>query len=329
MSFNLLVVVVFVFVRMIPAASKDFLMTNLVSGVQYDVCVLAAWEDTVTTLTATNVLGCTHFFTEDGFPMCQPLPRHLLGGTVILVAGCIIVATLLMFIIFLMVRYKTAENEPPAGKVTGVCDTYSQTNGGQLSLSQVGAPLEAKVEARVALKDDALQFRCGSLQSSVSSSSSSSTASGSQSPRTTLAKIWRSAHPKPRSNLDHLLGTFSSLELRGTQTCNQQASSRTVAIAAKSLTDRKPLLGRTLDCRLSRLLMLPRDCKPKRSQSFDISAAAKTGGAQACNKPRRISKIWTKRSLSVNSLLLTGDDCNTEESNTMQSCAEWVVESTV
>lgn len=304
-------------------------MTNLVSGVQYDVCVLAAWEDTATTLTATNVLGCAHFFTENGFPICQPLPRHLLGGTMILVVGCIIVATLLVFIIFLMVRYKTSESDPPAGKMTGVCDTYSQTNGGQLSLNQLRAPLEAKAEARVASKDAALHFRCGSLQSSLSSSSSSSAASGSQSPRTTLAKIWRSAHPKPRSNLDNLLGSFSSLELRGMQTYNQQASSRTVAIASKSLTDREPLLGRTLDSRLSRLFMLPRDCKPKRSQSFDVGAAAKTGGAQVFKKPRRISKIWTKRSLSVNGMPLTGEEWNTEESNSMQSCAEWVVESTV
>lgn len=301
-------------------------MTNLVSGVRYDVCVLAAWEDSVTTLTATNVLGCIHFFTEDGFPMCQPLSRHLLGGTMILVVGCIIVATLLMFIIFLMVRYKSAESEPPAGKVAGVCDTYCQTNGGQLGLNQTRAPPEAKVEARVAPQDDALQFRCGSLQSSLSASSSSS-ASGSQSPRTTLAKIWRSAHSK--SNLDHLLGTFSSLELRGMQTYNQQASSRTAALAAKTLTDREPLLGRTLDSRLSRLLMLPLDRKPKRSQSFDTGAATKTGGAPACNKARRISKIWTKRSLSVNGMLLMGEECDAEESNVMQNCAEWVVESTV
>lgn len=308
-------------------------MTNLVSGVQYDLCVLAAWEDTVTTLTATNILGCTHFFTEDDYPLCQPLPRHLLGGTMILVVGCIIVATLLMFIIILMVRYKTTESESPAGKLTGVCDTYSQTNGGQLSLNgllnQTQAPPDAKVEAKVAPQDDALQFRCGSLQSSLSSSSSSSTASGPQSPRTTLAKIWRSAHSKPRSNLDHLLGTFSSLELRGMQTYNQQASSRTVALAAKSLTDREPLLGRTLDSRLSRLLMLPLDCKPKRSQSFDMGAVTKTGGAQVCNKSRRISKIWTKRSLSVNGMLLLGEECNAGESNTMQNCADWVVESTV
>lgn len=303
-------------------------MTNLVSGVRYDVCVLAAWEDAVTALTATNVLGCTHFFTEDGFPLCQPLHRHLLGGTMILVVGCIIVAILLLFIIFLMVRYKSTEGESAAGKVAGVCDTYSQTNGGQFSRNQTRAPLEAKVEARVAPQGDAVQFRCGSLQSSLSSSSSS-TASGPQSPRTTLAKIWRSAQSKPRSNLDHLLGTFSSLELRGMQTYNQQSSSRTAALAAKSLTDREPLLGRTLDSRLSRLLMLPLDRKPKRSQSFDTGAATKTGGAQACNKAGRISKIWTKRSLSVNGMLVMGEQWSAEESNMMQTCADWVVESTV
>lgn len=316
---------------MIPASSKDFSMTNLVPGVQYDVCVLAAWEDSATALTATNVLGCTNFSTEDGFPLCQPLPRHLLGGTTILVLGCVIVATLLMVIIVLMVRYKAVEGESPAGKLTGVCDTYSQTNGGQLGLNGLMNQTRAPPEAKVAPQDDALQFRCGSLQSSESSSSSSSSsaASGAESPNTTLAKIWRSAHCMPRSNLDHLLGTFSSLEMRRMQTSSQQCSSRTVALAAKPLTEREPLLGRRLDSSFSRLLVFPRDCKPKRSQSFDVGDVTEAGGAQAGSKPRRISKIWTKRSLSVHGMLLLGEEGSTGESNLMQNCADWVVESTV
>lgn len=309
-------------------------MTNLVSGTRYDVCVLAAWDDTATTLTATNVVGCTYFFTEDDFPLCQSLPSQLLGGTMILVVGGIIVATLLVFIIILMVRYKTTESEPTGGKLPTVCDTYSQTNGGRLRLNglmqQAQSPPETKVKAKVTLPDDAVEFKCGSLQSSLSSSSSScSVAGGSHSPNTTLANIWRSAHSKPRANLDHLLGAFTSLELRGMQACNQRTSSRTVATAAKPVTDREPLLGRTLDSSLSRLLMLPLDCKPKRSQSFDMGDVTNTGGAHLCNKPRRISSIWTKRSLSVNGMLLQGEDCNTEGSKGTIDCADWVIESTV
>uniref|UniRef100_A0A3B4T8A0 Leucine-rich repeat and fibronectin type-III domain-containing protein 2 n=1 Tax=Seriola dumerili TaxID=41447 RepID=A0A3B4T8A0_SERDU len=118
--------------RMIPASSKAFLVTNLVSGTRYDLCVLAAWDDSATTLTATNVVGCTYFFTQDDYPQCQSLPSQLLGGTMILVVGGIIVATLLVFIVILMLRYKAADTEPPVGKLTSVSDTHSQTNGGRL-----------------------------------------------------------------------------------------------------------------------------------------------------------------------------------------------------
>uniref|UniRef100_A0A8C5DQE6 Leucine-rich repeat and fibronectin type-III domain-containing protein 2 n=1 Tax=Gouania willdenowi TaxID=441366 RepID=A0A8C5DQE6_GOUWI len=118
--------------RMIPAASKAFLVTNLVSGTRYDLCVLAAWDDTATTLTATNIVGCTHFYTVDDYTRCQSLPSQLLGGTMILVVGGIIVATLLVFIIILMVRYKSADAEPRVDKLSNVSETHSQINGGRL-----------------------------------------------------------------------------------------------------------------------------------------------------------------------------------------------------
>uniref|UniRef100_A0A673ARZ4 Uncharacterized protein n=1 Tax=Sphaeramia orbicularis TaxID=375764 RepID=A0A673ARZ4_9TELE len=53
---------------------------------RYDLCVLAAWDDTATTLTATNVVGCAGFFTQDHYPQCRSLPGQLLGGTMILVS---------------------------------------------------------------------------------------------------------------------------------------------------------------------------------------------------------------------------------------------------
>lgn len=320
---------------MIPASSKAFLVTNLVSGTRYDLCVLAAWDDTATTLTATNVVGCTHFFTQDDYPQCQSLPSQLLGGTMILVVGGIIVATLLVFIVILMVRYKATDNEPPMGKLTSVSDTHSQTNGGRLGQNGLLMPHpqpEPKVKAKVTLQDEVVEFKCGSLQSSLTSSSSSSgsMAGGSFSPNSTLANIWRSAPSKPRTNLDHLLGAFTSLELRGVHGCDPGASSSTAMAAAKPHTDREPLLGRTLDSSLSRLLMLPLDSKPKRSQSFDMGDVTGAGAAQLCNKPRRISSIWTKRSLSVNGMLLQcEEEGDTGGSKGTIDSADWVMESTV
>ncbi|XP_030627702.1 leucine-rich repeat and fibronectin type-III domain-containing protein 2 [Chanos chanos] len=330
--------------RMIPASSRAFLVTNLVSGTRYDLCVLAAWDDTATTLTATNVVGCVQFFTRDDYPQCQSLHSQLLGGTMILVVGGVIVATLLVFIVILMVRYKsTGDGVPPPGKLADVSDTYSQTNGGRLG--QNGVPLPP-LKPKVTLHDEVVEFKCGSLQSSLSSSSSSSSSSdslhaggrGSYSPNSTLASIWRSAPHKPRTNLDQLLGAFTSLELRGQQREPGPAGGSGSGVStggnnttpARPLTDKEPLLGRTLDSRLSRLLMLPLDSKPKRSHSFDMGDFAAATSTQLRSYPRRISNIWTKRSLSVNGMLLQCDEEGDVGSSkgTVES-SEWVMESTV
>ncbi|KAG5276708.1 hypothetical protein AALO_G00108810 [Alosa alosa] len=368
--------------RMIPASSKAFHVTNLVSGTKYDLCVLAAWDDTATTLTATNVVGCVQFFTRDDYPQCQSLHSQLLGGTMILVVGGVIVATLLVFIVILMVRYKVGDNgEPPASKLTNVSDTYSQTNGGRLgqngmpmpplrpsSSVSVGSAGSAMAKPKVTMRDEVVEFKCGSLQSSLTSSDSSDSDSldgdggggrrgagggrdGSYSPNSALASIWRSATPKPRTNLDQLLGAFNSLDLRsqaGGPSGGSESGlgrglsgvggagraggpSTSSSSAAAPPTDKEPLLGRTLDSRLSRLLMLPLDARPKRSHSFDMGDFAASTGQQLCSYPRRISSIWTKRSLSVNGMLLQCDEeLDTGGSKgTIDSGSDWVMESTV
>ncbi|XP_017580338.2 leucine-rich repeat and fibronectin type-III domain-containing protein 2 [Pygocentrus nattereri] len=342
--------------RMIPASSKAFLVNNLVSGTRYDLCVLAAWDDSATTLTATSVVGCVQFFTRDDYPQCQSMHGQLLGGTMILVVGGVIVATLLVFIVILMVRYKAGEGgagegtEPPVSKLSDVSDTYSQTNGGRLGPNGVLLP-PLKNKPKVTMRDEVVEFKCGSLQSSLSSASSSSSSSsssgsldaaGSYSPNSALASIWRSANPKPRGNLDQLLGAITSLELRaqtrevpspkGNTTPGPPAATAAVSGAPPPLppTDKEPLLGRTLDSRLSKLLMLPLDSKPKRSHSFDMGEFAASTGAQLCNYQRRFSNIWTKRSLSINGMLLKCDEEGEMGSSkgTLES-SEWVMESTV
>lgn len=317
---------------MIPASSQSFLLTNLVSGTRYDLCVLAAWDDTATTLTATNVVGCTNFFTLDEYPQCQALPSQLLGGTMILVVGGIIVATLLVFIVILMVRYKVAEGEP-LGKLSGLTDTHSQTNGGRLGpngllLPQARAPLEPQEKMAVTLQEEVVQYKCGSLQSSLTSSSSSSGSMprDSYSPNATLAHIWRSA-PKPRQNLDHLLGALTALELRRDQPRDTVASG-SASIRLTNPVEQEPLLGRTLDSRLSRLLLLPLE-RPRRSLSFDLGDSG--AGSRRSSRPRRISRIWTKRSMSVNGTLLQSEDeeADPRGSRSTLDSSDWVLESTV
>ena len=97
--------------RMIPSSSNDFLVRDLAAGRSYDLCVLSVFDDAVTSLTATRPLGCLSFTTETEFSQCQALHSHFLGGTMIIIIGGIIVASVLVFIIILMIRYKVYSNQ--------------------------------------------------------------------------------------------------------------------------------------------------------------------------------------------------------------------------
>ncbi|KAK5885939.1 hypothetical protein CesoFtcFv8_017026 [Champsocephalus esox] len=329
--------------RMIPTTNRAFIVTNLVPGMQYDLCVLAIWDDTATTLTATNIVGCVQFITTEDYPQCQSLHSGFLGGTMILVIGGIIVATLLVFIIILMVRYKVTTGIQ-TDKLPAVSNTYSQTNGGLNRFSGAQPQVKSTV---VVMREEMVEFKCGSLQSSLSSSSSSSSNSldskigrgagdhysmQSSECSTLPSSKFRRHGTKARPNLDHLLGAFTSLELRGVARDHHRASGPTtssnamITVAMVPPSDKQPLLGRAESTTmLGRLLGMPQEGKPRRSHSFDMGHV----GAAQCHgsHPRRISNIWTKRSLSVNGMLLQYDD--SEDEKPAFESTEWVMESTV
>uniref|UniRef100_H3CNF4 Leucine rich repeat and fibronectin type III domain containing 5 n=1 Tax=Tetraodon nigroviridis TaxID=99883 RepID=H3CNF4_TETNG len=118
--------------RMIPPSSKNFLVNNLAAGTQYDLCVLAIYDDVITSLTATRVVGCVQFSTESEYMRCHFMQSQVLGGTMIIIIGGIIVASVLVFIIILMIRYKVC-NPGDGGKGVSMSMTnvHSQTNGQQ------------------------------------------------------------------------------------------------------------------------------------------------------------------------------------------------------
>ncbi|KAG7509872.1 leucine-rich repeat and fibronectin type-III domain-containing protein 5 [Solea senegalensis] len=118
--------------RMIPPSSKNFLVNNLAAGTPYDLCVLAIYDDVITSLTATRVVGCVQFTTESEYMRCQFMQSQFLGGTMIIIIGGIIVASVLVFIIILMIRYKVC-NHGDGGKGVSLAMTnvHSQTNGQQ------------------------------------------------------------------------------------------------------------------------------------------------------------------------------------------------------
>ncbi|XP_006729265.1 leucine-rich repeat and fibronectin type-III domain-containing protein 2 [Leptonychotes weddellii] len=326
--------------RMIPASNKAFVVNNLVSGTGYDLCVLAMWDDTATTLTATNIVGCAQFFTKVDYPQCQSMHSQILGGTMILVIGGIIVATLLVFIVILMVRYKVCNQEAP-GKLaaTAVSNVHSQTNGAPpptLASAPSAAPMQGP--PKVVVRSELVQFSANLARGSDSSSSSSL---GSGEAAGLGRGPWRlpPPAPRPKPNLDRLMGAFASLDLKS-QRKEELLDSRTPGgrgsgtSARGHHSDREPLLGPPA-ARARSLLPLPLEGKTKRSHSFDMgdfaAAAAAAGGVApgGYSPPRRVSNIWTKRSLSVNGMLLPFEESDLVGARGTFGSSEWVMESTV
>lgn len=116
---------------MIPSSSNDFLVRDLAAGRNYDLCVLAVFDDIVTSLTATRPLGCLSFTTDTVFSQCQALHSHFLGGTMIIIIGGIIVASVLVFIIILMIRYKVYSHQGASHGKAAISATVPrpQSNG--------------------------------------------------------------------------------------------------------------------------------------------------------------------------------------------------------
>ncbi|XP_063043649.1 leucine-rich repeat and fibronectin type-III domain-containing protein 4 [Engraulis encrasicolus] len=96
--------------RILPSTSNSFVLKNLVSGADYNLCVLAIFDDTVTSLAATKVLGCAQFSTKDNNPECNSLRAHFLGGTLTILVGGVVVVTLLVFTVALMVRHRVCSH---------------------------------------------------------------------------------------------------------------------------------------------------------------------------------------------------------------------------
>ncbi|XP_072777030.1 leucine-rich repeat and fibronectin type III domain-containing protein 1-like protein isoform X1 [Taeniopygia guttata] len=123
--------------RMIPAPSASFSLSDLAPGRAYELCVLAVFSDARSSLPATRPLGCRRFTTRPPARPCRSLQAQFLGGTMIIVIGGIIVASVLVFIFILLVRYKV--HGAPAKGTAHVC---SQTNGAGTALGRSASKLE-------------------------------------------------------------------------------------------------------------------------------------------------------------------------------------------
>ncbi|XP_016063825.1 PREDICTED: leucine-rich repeat and fibronectin type-III domain-containing protein 4 isoform X1 [Miniopterus natalensis] len=114
--------------RIVPASSHHFLLKHLIPGADYDLCLLALSPAAgPSDLTATKLLGCAHFSTLPAMPLCHTPQAHMLGGTLTVAVGGVLVAALLVFTVALLVRGRGAGNGRLPLKLSHV---QSQTNGG-------------------------------------------------------------------------------------------------------------------------------------------------------------------------------------------------------
>ncbi|KAG8126728.1 hypothetical protein E2320_021868 [Naja naja] len=318
--------------RMIPPMSKTFLVNNLAAGTMYDLCVLAIYDDGITSLTATRVVGCTQFTTEQDYVRCHFMQSQFLGGTMIIIIGGIIVASVLVFIIILMIRYKVCNNGGHP-KVTKVSNVYSQTNGAQAQGCS-GAVMSQSGSKQAVGREESLQC-CKVSNDNVAQSSEaccsqdSSTATSSLPPMwtpgpPTSQKLKRKPMPKPSSDPPPTSeGAVTSLESQNTNRNNStalQLSSQTPDYAKGGSQYKRA------QAKSSKFLTLPADpSRAKRRYSLNGELMEYHCYINSSNA----GGFWSKRSLSMNGMLMQTDCSNVDSGKATFSSSEWILESTV
>ncbi|KAG7466241.1 hypothetical protein MATL_G00162730 [Megalops atlanticus] len=315
--------------RMIPPTSKNFLVNNLAAGTLYDLCVLAIYDDGITSLTATRVVGCVQFTTESEYLRCHFMQSQFLGGTMIIIIGGIIVASVLVFIIILMIRYKVCNNGDP-GKGTMVTNVHSQTNGAQsqgcsvtpsVSKQAMGHEGDTCHKAAAAAPDTVTHSSetslpdCSTATSMVSQSWTPGS-SGSLKPK-------RKAAPKPlaESKIEAVPSAETQNTNRNNSTALQQPAPRPPARVKET-----PIFRRAHPRSAPKYLTLPIEgVKAKRRYSLneDLSKYHCYIGSQ------KLGSLWSKRSLSMNGMLLQLEGSDIDGGKVKFSSSEWILESTV
>ncbi|XP_053233462.1 leucine-rich repeat and fibronectin type-III domain-containing protein 5 isoform X1 [Podarcis raffonei] len=335
--------------RMIPPTSKTFLVNNLAAGTVYDLCVLAIYDDGITSLTATRVVGCIQFTTEQDYVRCHFMQSQFLGGTMIIIIGGIIVASVLVFIIILMIRYKVCNNggHPKAAKVSNV---YSQTNGAQQAqqpgFGGAGAALPPSGSKQAMGREESLQ--CCKVGGEGSArpvdafpGQDSCSASAGAGATSALPPTWTPGppasqklkrKPTPKSGSHDAVpgeGASCSSASGGLESQNTNRNNSTALQLAARPADSSPGAAPTYKrapAKPSKFLTLPADpSRAKRRYSLNGEIME-----YHCylNSPNP-GGFWSKRSLSMNGMLLQTDSSEADSGQATFSSSEWILESTV
>ena len=312
--------------RMIPPTSKTFLVNNLAAGTMYDLCVLAIYDDGITSLTATRVVGCIQFTTEQDYVRCHFMQSQFLGGTMIIIIGGIIVASVLVFIIILMIRYKVCNNQGQH-KVPKVSNVYSQTNGAQMqgcsgppppSVSKQAAGLEENAQGRKVASDSVMPpaETCSSQDSSTTTSAlppawTSGTAAPQKQKRKTGAKAGAEAQSEAVPNAE-------------AQNVNRN-NSTALQLASRPPDCEGPAAKRA-HAKPSKFLTLPAE-RARARRRYSLNGELKECSGQV-NSPNTCG-LMAKRSMSMNAMLIQSSRSAGHSGKATLSNSEWILESTV
>ncbi|KAL4656313.1 leucine-rich repeat and fibronectin type-III domain-containing protein 5 [Arapaima gigas] len=314
--------------RMIPPTSKNFLVNNLAAGTLYDLCVLAIYDDGITSLTATRVVGCVQFTTESEYLRCHFMQSQFLGGTMIIIIGGIIVASVLVFIIILMIRYKVCNNSETA-KGAMVTNVHSQTNGSQSqgcsvtpSMSKQGLGQESD-DCQKAVVPAAPDTVTHSSETSLPESSAAAPAVSHSRVASSSGSSRPKRHPAPRPVTAPRVETPPNAETQNTNRNNSTALQQLRPLPVARIKDTPVFKRANAKSSSPKYLTLPAEgvrAKRRYSLNEDLSKH------HCYISSQKLGSMWSKRSLSMNGMLLPLEGL---ESGKGYSSSEWILESTV
>ncbi|XP_044517889.1 leucine-rich repeat and fibronectin type-III domain-containing protein 5 [Gracilinanus agilis] len=314
--------------RMIPPTSKTFLVNNLAAGTVYDLCVLAIYDDGITSLTATRIVGCIQFTTEQDYVRCHFMQSQFLGGTMIIIIGGIIVASVLVFIIILMIRYKVCNNNGQH-KVTKVSNVYSQTNGAQIQ--GCSGTMPQSVSKQAIGHDENIQCYKGPsenvTQSSDTCSSQDSSTTTSALPHTWTSSTSASQKQKrkmgPKPSNDPQNEAVSSVE---SQNANRNNSTALQLVSRHADSGKEVPTSKRAQSKSSKFLTVPAERSRARRR---YSLNGKLMEYHCYVKSENTGVLWSKRSMSMNGMVIQSGDSDLDSGKATFSRSEWILESTV
>ncbi|CAM9501106.1 unnamed protein product [Lampetra fluviatilis] len=335
--------------RMVPAPSTACPISGLTPATDYDLCVVAIYDDGGDALAATRLLGCVTFQTGAGWDgeslRCSstaadagPLfPEQLLGSTMIIIIGGIIVACLLVFTVVLVVGYKACAANGNAGgcKSTAAANGRSQTGVTEdVVVGGVGGEARFNRNGEAGFQQAEEQRRPNLGRSSTESSLSNLSRGREQ--REGPYGAPRQASTKVKPDIEQLLSALAAAEhLRSRAAMATAAQPFLPARRSASVrwaSDRDPPHLSPdgwpgPDCGGGGGQRSSTDLGAKRSRSFDAGSFTTLQDCSAQSK--RISHIWTKRSMSVNGMLMGLEEADLTSRRAMFSSSDWILESTV